>query len=171
VEALEHTALIYRSKPEFVASVLPHVLLGLQRGEPVLVVTCPDNLDALVSSVGAESSRVEFRDSTQWYDDPGSAFRRYRAYIDDHSASSRVRIIGEPPWLRRAAPEVEVWLRYESVINIALETRLGLILCPYNATELSAHLLAGARATHPHVYEKGQLIESEEFTPFFPTPT
>jgi GntR family transcriptional regulator, rspAB operon transcriptional repressor len=166
---LEHAALLYSSKSDFLGSTLPFVLGGLERGESVLVVSRPDNLEAVASSLGAERSKLELRDSAQWYDGPASALRRYRDYIDASANGSRVRVIGEPPWSRLDDQTVEDWIRYESVINVALETSPASILCPYDAGNLPPQILGGARAAHPHLYEAGRPTESPEYTDFFTT--
>jgi GntR family transcriptional regulator, rspAB operon transcriptional repressor len=168
---LEHAALLYRSTAEFIASVLPFSLGGLQRDEPVLVVSSPEKMDALGAALGTDGSKLEFRDSTQWYDDPAATLRRYREHIDKRAGSSRVRIIGEPTWSGRSDAQTDDWLRYEAVLNIALESSPASILCPYDAGTLPSRVLDASRAAHPHRCLDGQLTASPQYREFFATAT
>lgn len=164
---LEHAALLYRSTAELIASASPYALAGLQRGERVLIVSTPENLEALGAALGSDGTKVDYRDSAQWYDDPASALRRYREYIDEHGASGRVRIIGEPRWSAHSAEAVEAWLRYESVINVALERAPASIACPYDADRLPARVINGAREAHPGLCESGKIARSPSYREFF----
>ncbi len=167
---LEHGALLYRSESEFIATALPFALGGLQRGEPVLVVSTPEKMEALGLALGADASKLEFRDSVQWYDDPAATLRRYREYVDERAGGSRVRIIGEPTWSGRSEAETEDWLRYEGVLNVALEPSPASILCPYDARSLPPHVLNGSRAAHPLMCQSGQFAASADYRDFFGTP-
>lgn len=152
-----------------VASALPFVLGGLQRDEPVLVVSNPENLEALGAALGVDGRRIDYRDSTQWYDDPASTLRRFRRYIDETGADSRVRIVGEPVWSGRSGAAVDDWLRYESIINDALETASASVLGPYDADELPAKIVSGALAAHPSLREAGEIRDSPHYRQFFRT--
>lgn len=164
---LEHAALVYRSKAELVASAIPVALAGLQRGETVLVVSTPENLETLGAALGSDGTKVDYRDSAHWYDDPASALRRYREYIDEHGGRARVRIIGEPPWSVQSAAALEAWLRYESVLNVALEGSPAAIICPYDANSLPARVVNGAREAHPGLCEGGKIHPSPSYREFF----
>ena len=164
---LEHAALLYRTQPEFIASAVPFVLGGLQQDESVLVVSTEENMDALGSALGADGVKLDYRQSAAWYDDPSSALRRYRQYIDEQPTGSRVRIIGEPVWTDRREAAVEDWLRYESVINVALESAPASIVCPYDVGKLPSDIVDGARTAHPDLYQVDGLTASPEYRHLF----
>jgi hypothetical protein len=145
------------------------MLGGLQRNEPVLVVSTPQNLEALRAALDIDGRTVDYRDSTQWYDDPASTLRRYRDYIQERGANSRLRIVGEPVWSARSGVAVDDWLRYESIVNLALETARVSIMCPYDADALPPQIVSGALRTHPHVDEAGEVSDSPEYRDFFRT--
>ena len=166
---LEHSALLYGSRAELIGSAVPFVLAGLQRGEPVLVVSRQENLEAIGCALGTDRTKLDYQDSTHWYDDPAATLRRYREYIEERGLGSRVRIIGEPPWSDRSATAVEDWLRYESVINVALETSECSLVCPYDVDQLPDRIVRGAQAAHPHLRETGELSPSAAYREFFAT--
>lgn len=166
---LEHAAVLYRSRAEFIASVLPFVLGGLQGDEQVLVVSHIENLEALGRALGTDGTAVDYRESGQWYADPASALRSYRQYIDGRGAGTRVRIVGEPPWRDRTEVGVAGWLRYESVINVVLESAPATIVCPYDARRLPQEIVRGARAAHPSLCTVAGLTPSPDYRAFFAT--
>jgi DNA-binding GntR family transcriptional regulator len=167
--ALEHAELRYGSTAEFIASALPFVLGAVQWNEPALVVSRQENLNALASALGTHGTRVDYRDSSDWYDDPLSTLRRYRHYIERRSGTTRVSIVGELPWHDRSETAVADWLRYESVINVALEPLPASIVCPYDAQRLPAEILSEARAAHPRLCSLGNLSYSRDYREFFTT--
>lgn len=164
---LEHGALLYRSRAEFIASVLPFVLGGIQRDERVLVISQLGNLEAVGRALGADGTAVDYRESGEWYDDPASTLRRYRRYIDEHGGRSRVLIVGELLWIDRTEAGVADWLRYESVINVALEHAPATIVCPCDARRLPQEIVRAARAAHPCVCTVAGLSPSPHYRPFF----
>ncbi|TMK41420.1 MAG: FCD domain-containing protein [Actinobacteria bacterium] len=164
---LEHSALLYGSEAEFVASALPFALTGVQKGERVLVVSSQHNIDVLSQTLGSDGAKVDFWESSAWYTDPGSALRGYQRYIGEHGTASRVRVVGEPPWRDRDEDAIRDWLRYESVINVALELAPASIMCPYDTERLAPVILEGARSAHPHLCTHGQVAPSGDYRQFF----
>lgn len=166
---LDHSALLYRSPSEFLATVLPFVLEGLRRDEPVLVALPPENAEVVADALGSDASRILLEDSRDWYDQPAATLRRYRDHIERYRSSTPVRIIGEPTWKTCDESETVEWLRYEAVLNVALESSPATILCPYDAGRLPSHILDGARAAHPKFCESGCAQASPHYQAFFTT--
>src|SRR5258706_526751 len=68
------------------------------------------------------SRSVEFADSADWYPSPLAALNRYRAFVQEkyEAGAPWVRIVGEPVWTGRSDAEITTWIRYESLLNLAL---------------------------------------------------
>ncbi|MGW0811570.1 anti-sigma factor RsbA family regulatory protein [Nonomuraea sp. NPDC002799] len=147
---LVHQALIYDGDAAFLSATLGFCRDGLERDEQVLAVTTEANIALLAGALGDDAARVEFVPAGDWYDAPGRTLAAYSRYVDAHKGPrSRVRIIGEPVWHGRNPLEEAEWTRYESVINAAFAGSPASIVCPYDTRVLPAHIVAGARRTHP----------------------
>jgi transcriptional regulator with XRE-family HTH domain len=157
-DALDHSALAYRSTEEFLRFAVPFLEEGRRRGESLLVVTDGDKSRRLRRVLGPGAEAVSFASSADWYSTPPAALRRYRAYVDERvdEGAAWVRVIGEPVWAGRSPAEVSAWVRYESLINVALASAPATVVCPYDAGALAADLLTRAHRTHPAVTADGR---------------
>jgi transcriptional regulator with XRE-family HTH domain len=147
---VEHAVLAYASEDEFLATIVPFVALGIERSEPVLVVTTPAHIQLLRDSLNEHSEQVQFADSGDWLTSPNAAMRRYAAWVQQRldDGAAWVRIVGEPIWSGRSDPEIVVWTRFESLLNIAWAGMPATILCPYDARALPPAIVADAHRTH-----------------------
>jgi transcriptional regulator with XRE-family HTH domain len=164
-QMLEHRVLVYRSTDEFLATVVPFLLEGVERSDAVLVVTTPKCVKSTRGSLGGDGKHVQFEDAAKWYSSPRETLRRYREFIDGcvEAGSKWVRIVGEPVWADRSTAEVREWTRYESIINLALASAPATIMCPYNATSVPASILRDASCTHPEHAEIDGPTPSESY--------
>jgi anti-sigma regulatory factor (Ser/Thr protein kinase) len=90
------------------------------------------------------------------------AWRRFVAACD--AGGKRVWGIGEPMWAGRSAAEIAECHRHEALSNIAFADVPALsLLCPYDTAALDPEVIAGARCTHPTVFEGGMRRASPEF--------
>ena len=146
----DHAALVYRTREEFLATCLPFVEEGLDRGDAVVAVVAQGNALALRESLGTRAQGVTFEASEDWYTDPLATLQSYTQVLNDREAAGHgwVRVIGEPVWRRRSAADRRRWIRYEALINLAFATARVSFVCPYNAS-LPAGVLDGAHRTHP----------------------
>jgi anti-sigma regulatory factor (Ser/Thr protein kinase) len=148
-ESFVHEGLFYQDQQEYAAGLLPFIRSGLAAEEPVLVAVPGAHLDQLRDAVGGEAGRVRFVDMAQSGRNPGRIIPAVlHAFIEEHSPA-RVRIIGEPVWPGRTAVEYPACVQHEALINAVFTGRNATILCPYDAGQLTAEVLADAARTHP----------------------
>jgi len=162
---LGHTALIYGSDDEFVASTLPFLAEGLRRDDCVLAVTAGRQTSLLRDALGSDTVRVEFRDASQWYRSPLSTLDHYRRYLQEglQRGNRWFWIVGEPVWAGLTDDEVLPWIRYESMVNLSLASFPATVMCPYDARSVPERALAYARHTHPELAAGPNATASPEY--------
>ena len=130
---------------------VPFLADGLARGEPVLAVTTPANLELVNSALGARGSEMAYAESAFFGRRPAQRIAAFHRYWKRLSARGRtpVRVLAEPVWTGRSAREILAWKRMESTLNVALATTTISMICPYDARILPESIIAGARRTHP----------------------
>jgi transcriptional regulator with XRE-family HTH domain len=148
---LEHQAFIYGSEEEFLAGAGPFIREGVERKEGPLVVTTAAHIALLRRDLGERAGDVEFVDSARWYATPRAAFDGYRDAINRRRAEGLawMRMIGEPVWSGSSDEAIRQWIRYESMLNLALAAEPLTLLCPYDERSLPAKVVEAARQTHP----------------------
>jgi CheY-like chemotaxis protein len=146
-----HEALVYSTGEEFLAATVPFIREGLERDEPLLVVTKEANLNALRKALDTDAGRVDLVESAAWYRRPRQTLEAYDRYVRTRleRGARRVRIIGEPVWPTRSARAIAEWKRYESALNIAWASTPTWVVCPYDATALPEEIVTDATRTHP----------------------
>jgi transcriptional regulator with XRE-family HTH domain len=162
---LGHSALLYGSDDEYLASAAPFVLEGMEHGDCILAITASRRIGLLRDALGPDASLVEFRDSADWYRTPIGALNLYRALIRDRfeQGAHWIRVIGEPIWAGRSETQVVEWTRYEAILNISLASSPATIMCPYDTRTVSDEIIARAYHTHPEVTEVGNATTSRAY--------
>ncbi|MEU0369572.1 anti-sigma factor RsbA family regulatory protein [Streptomyces sp. NPDC006283] len=164
-DSFVHPALFYRGTEEYLAGTVPFIQDGLAAGEPVAVAVPGHKLALLRAELGADADAVHLVDMEDAGRNPGRIIPRVlRAFADAHP-NGRVHIIGEPIWPGRTPVEYPACVQHEALINAAFHGRSVTILCPYDAAELDAEVLADAYATHPVVVDGGRQERSGTFDP------
>jgi transcriptional regulator with XRE-family HTH domain len=161
---LEHRALFYGGREEYVGSVGPVVAEGIGRSEPTLVVTTEPNADALREFLGADATRATFVASDDVYMEPGAALATYLRFARrELPRGGWARIVGGPPWPRRPHARATSWGRYDSMINLALAALPVTVVCPFDESDVHPTILKQARATHPELIRKGAVSRSRDY--------
>ncbi|MFB7719611.1 anti-sigma factor RsbA family regulatory protein [Nocardia sp. NPDC056100] len=164
-EPFEHPALFYRDADEYLSGTLAFIYEGLVRDEPVAVAVPTANLELIRAALGASADAVRLMDMTVEGRNPGRIIPGVlRAFTDTHPGK-RVRIVGEPVWADRSESEYPACAQHEALINTAFAGREVSILCPYNMTELPAHMVADAHATHPILIDHSGRNHSGAYDP------
>lgn len=148
-----HSVAFYRDGPSYVASVVPFVTGGLDRGEAVAVAVPRANIDRLRAALGPAGSRfVEWIDMTTAGRNPGRIMTGVLGAFADKHRTETVRIVGEPVWPGRSPEEYPACVQHEALIDEAFAGRPVSILCPYDLA-VGPLALADAMATHPSILE------------------
>jgi anti-sigma regulatory factor (Ser/Thr protein kinase) len=165
--SLTHRALLYGSEEEFLATTVPFIHEGLDRDEQVRVATSDRNAGWLHAALGAAAERVTFQASSQCYRHPARAlaatYRTAHQANADEQQRGRLRIISEPWWTTRTAPEAKEWARYESLVNAALAGANAALMCIYDTTAVEDHVINQVARTHPELAECGQVRRSPDY--------
>jgi anti-sigma regulatory factor (Ser/Thr protein kinase) len=159
-----HSALIYRSRQEYVDCVERFVADGLSLGEPVLVAVPGDNLEVLRDALGDVPGELRLTDITELARNPGRFMAMQGAFVTEHRAR-RVRIVSQLAWPGRTEAELLACVEHEALVNGALDGYLVSGLCLYDAVGLADEVLEDARATHPWLWRCGALQRSAEYAP------
>lgn len=164
---LEHLALPYASDDEILAALMPFIAEGLERDEPIFVAASAPTCALIRASMPDATSAVTFTDADRWYTTPEATLDRFRRCIDDGVAagSGWVRIIGEPVWTERLPAEIDMWVRYEALINLALAECPATVVCLYDTGALAADVSATAYHTHPQFCRAHERIDNPVFMP------
>jgi transcriptional regulator with XRE-family HTH domain len=152
---LSHQALVYGSDEDFLAAAGGFLAEGLERSEATLAVTTKRNIGLLREQLGSMGRKIDFVEARTWYTTPISALHSYRAFVDDkvESGAPWIRILGEPVWAGRSRSEIQLWTRYESLVNLVFSASPASVLCPYDQRQVAPAIVRQARHTHPHTYE------------------
>jgi anti-sigma regulatory factor (Ser/Thr protein kinase) len=144
---LSHTALFYRSQPEYTDRIAAFIQAGLDRGEPALLALAGNRTRIIAASVESAPGEVVFADMTELGRNPARIIPEVRSFTDKHPGQ-RVRFVGEPVWPGRSLAEICEATRHEALLNLAFARAEATILCPYDAAGLADCVLADARRTH-----------------------
>jgi anti-sigma regulatory factor (Ser/Thr protein kinase) len=147
-DPVQHEALFYRDRDEYLAMALPFVELGLARDEPVLVAVPGPNLDLLRAAVGDAGGRMAYADMSRAGRNPGRIIPYVHAFLARHGPGP-ARVIGEPVWRGRSRDEYPACVQHEALINLAFRGRSAAFACAYNVSALPPDRVADARRTHP----------------------
>jgi anti-sigma regulatory factor (Ser/Thr protein kinase) len=165
IGALTHSALPYARVGELVDTLVPYLLEGVERGEPVFVAVGPEELAELGGRVG-DGGGVTWVDTEAWYPSPAPRLRAFhRLVTDELGAGARgVRLVGEPAWQGAGPPEfVREWARYESILNTVLAPFPVSLVCTYPTARLAPGIVEDAARTHPMLAEDGAWRPSDRF--------
>lgn len=162
---LEHPALLYESREDFLGVMVPYVAAGIDRGEVVFVAARGDMVGALREELGARAAGARLEDTDEWYPHPSTRLRAFNDLVTRELAegATRFRLAGEPVWPPGPPEAIREWQRYESVLNAVLAPFPATLVCLYDAARLDGSILRTARRTHPVVYRTGGEQRSAEF--------
>lgn len=159
-----HPALFYRGDTEYLDGVVPFLLEGLDRGEPVAVAVPSRNLPLIEKALEERARDVRLTDMCRVGRNPGAILPTVLlAFAGEHAGP--VRIVAEPMWGDRTGAEYPACVLHEALINHALVGRDLAVLCPYDIAALPPDALADAERTHPEVWGPAGPFVSPRFDP------
>jgi anti-sigma regulatory factor (Ser/Thr protein kinase) len=144
-----HDVLIHDTDEQLVDAVRSFVRTGLSSGGDVLVHSDERRVALLRDALGTHPG-LEYGLDRDLYQSP-------MATLFDYQRAMRQDSSGRAHWVTGTVPMTEgpatpaAWARYESAVNEALGSFPFHALCTYDTRALPAHVVAAARATHPHV--------------------
>jgi transcriptional regulator with XRE-family HTH domain len=162
---LEHRALVYNADHEVVEVLAPFLREGIERSEALLAVTTAANVELLREHLGPDAERVKFVEAQDWYQEPGSVLRAYKAFVSEKAQAGApwVRIVGELPWSGWSESEICIWTRYESLFNLIFAASPVSAICPYDTRSVSPDVAQQARCTHPQTIGPEGITNSSDY--------
>lgn len=159
----DHAALLYHSDREYVDALMRFITEGFDEAQPMLVALPGDKLELLGAAVNGTAPNVTVLDMTEVGRNPGRILAAGFAFIEAQRHQC-VRIIAEPVWPGRTADEHRACVQHEALANIAFADCDVTSLCPYDASCLEESVLAGARLTHPLIWEHGEQQRNPDYS-------
>ncbi len=146
-----HSAWLYRAPDEYLGGIREFIRAGIADSEPVFVVVPSSQVpDGWLPSLPG----VTVADMRELGGNPARLIPALRAFADRYPGQ-RVRYLGEPAWVSRSGAELRETARYEGLLNHAFAEAQISAVCPYNAAELSAAVIADACGAHPMLRGEG----------------
>jgi anti-sigma regulatory factor (Ser/Thr protein kinase) len=163
-QGLTHFAAFYRGDDEYLDTVVPFILDGLANDDSVQIAVPTANLTLLRDALGDAAETVQWSDMTEIGRNPARTFAMFAAALRALPPGSQVRSVAEPVWPGRSADEYPACVQNEALFNVAFADDQLVTLCPYDAANLPAQVIADARRTHPLIRQGVALVPSREYT-------
>ncbi|MFC6086434.1 anti-sigma factor RsbA family regulatory protein [Sphaerisporangium aureirubrum] len=152
-DPFRHIGLIYRDPDEYAAGCVSFLERGLALGDPAMVAVPGGKGDLIRERLGDRAAGVTFHDMAVAGRNPGRIIPSVLLAFAGAHMGRRAWIIGEPIWPGRSPLEYPACVAHEALINTAFSGRDAAILCPYDASGLTAREIEDAGSTHPEMWE------------------
>jgi PAS domain S-box-containing protein len=182
----DHLCLIYESKEEWQAVIVPFISIGLKRGERCIYIVDTSTADGIrkyLSKVGVDvaaaekSGQLSILHETEAYTREGSfdpdkmiallISETEKAIAEGYPA---LRVTGEMTWVLRGHPGSERLLEYEAKLNHDFFPKYPcLAICQYDRWKFAPEVIKGVIVTHPllvrsaRIYRNFYYMSPEEF--------
>jgi len=176
-----HLCLIYESREEQFAAIMPFIRMGLERGEKCFYVA-DDNTAAVVidemKTAGLEvgealsSGRLVIASKKETYlregfFDPDHMIAFMQRSLEDAKAAgfSALRVTGEMTWVLGGDEGAQRLMEYEAKLNYFFPANEALAICQYARKRFSPEVIKDVIATHPLVICGGMACENFYYIP------
>jgi anti-sigma regulatory factor (Ser/Thr protein kinase) len=161
-DSLNHHALLYRDRREYLACIAACARACLGNAEPVFIAL-PGHRGGLVrAALDSEAGhRLAYADMAEIGRNPARMIPEFGAFIERHRGQ-RVCLIQEPVWPGRSAEELCEATRHEALIDVAFAEAAATIMCLYDAG-LGRSVISGAGRTHAAIQRGGTLENSSGY--------
>ena len=134
VPMLRHSAFRYSTDDEFQATVAAFLSDGADRSEALLAVTSKRNIELLRDKLGRDSRKVKFVESSEWLTTQDAALAEVAGFCDAKLKRGVpwVRYVVEPVRDGRSDADVQLWTRFESMLNVLFRDFPLTLVCPYD---------------------------------------
>lgn len=177
----DHLCLIYESREEQLAAVMPFMRIGLERGERCVYIADDNTVATVIEAMRAEGIDVdvaldsgalsvitkhetylkEGRFDPEWMIN----FLKESAAVAKADGYSALRATGEMTWMLGGEPGVERLMEYEAKLNYFLPEYDCLAICQYNRERFSPKTIIDVIHTHPLVIYGYTVCRNADFIP------
>lgn len=176
----DHLCLIYTSRAEQFAAVLPFIRHGLAAGERCMYIAdnSVDDVFAALGDDGIETAAEVRRGALQVLDKRESYLRDERFDPDamiaflaaaEQSAKddgfSALRVTGEMTWVLGGEPGTERLIEYESLQNRFFPEHDALSICQYDLSRFPPDIIRDVICTHPLVISDALVCDNPYYVP------
>jgi anti-sigma regulatory factor (Ser/Thr protein kinase) len=149
---LRHEAFLYADDDEYLRTLTPFFLEGLDAGEVLVALTTAERWSLLRDALGAAAERVAWVDMTELGRNPTRLIAAWHQFIDANlPPGRRLRGIGQPVWPGRSAAELVECHHHEVLANVSFADVPAWVMCPYDTSALDPAVVEDARLSHPLV--------------------
>lgn len=162
---LEHSAYLYGEDDRYKTTMGAFLAEGLEHSEAVIAVTTAGNIELLREHLGKDARSVKFVESTNWLTTPDAALESFRSFGDRklRGGAPWLRFLAEPIWKTRSEPEVRLWTRFESLVNVLFASSPVTFVCPYDERSTAPEVVREAHHTHPDIVDEAGWSPSPDY--------
>ena len=177
----DHLCLIYETQEEQLATAIPFIKLGLERGEYCLYITNENSTQDIIDSlnlIGLDAERflksgsLSITTPQETYLKQGSfdpdwmiEFLRQKIVKAKADGFSALRLTAEMTWALQNIPGSNRLMEYEAKLNALLPRYDCLAICQYHRTRFNSVTLTDALYTHPFIIKGGVLAHNHYYVP------
>lgn len=144
-----HDALTYSGEDDFVRFATAFLGMGLEDGEPGILISTSQRLGAVRETLGTVSRDIRFVDTTQEVRNPAVALSVLQSFVED-SDGRRVRGIGDIVRAGQAPALASETQLHELLLNTPVCDDWNMWLaCPYDRSTLAEADIADVLTCHP----------------------
>lgn len=158
-----HDVLVYDDDELMLSETRAFVQMGLEAGGQVLVHSSPARVELLRDALGSAEGLTYGLDE-DLYQSPTTTLFSYQRALAEGTGPGGLWATGTVP-IPSDRKGQAAWARYESLVNEVLGSYAFHGLCTYDTRELPQHVIAAARATHPHTGSGGWRGPTPEYRP------
>jgi hypothetical protein len=161
----QHRALLYDTDEEFLNTASPFIAAGVEHSEGLLAVTTGPNIELLRERLGQDARHAEFVEAATWYRSPTAALEAYGTFASAklEAGAPWVRIVGEAIWAGRPDSESDLWMQYESLVNLVFAAWPVSFICLYDERSVTQNVARQACLTHPHTITPDGIASSPDY--------
>ena len=150
-QSYRHEAFLWHRRADYVAGLVPFLREGVEAGEAVMAVLLPEHAAWVAAELGPTADQIHFVDMRELGRNPARIIPAWSEFLETSCALGRpARGVGEPVWPGRSDAEVLECQLHEALLNLAVDPELPFwLVCPYDAGQLEAELVAEAGRSHP----------------------
>ncbi|MCX7913908.1 MAG: MEDS domain-containing protein [Thermodesulfovibrionales bacterium] len=178
----DHLCLIYESKDEWRAAIVPFISIGLKRGEKCLYIvdaSTADEIRGYLHKEGIDVLRVEksgqlsilHHSEAYTLDGLFDPDRMIKLLITETKKALSegyiaLRATGEMTWVLKGSPGSEKLLEYESKLNKDFFPKYPcLAICQYDRWRFEPEIIKGVLMTHPLLIKGDQIYRNFYYIP------
>ncbi|HEX9023869.1 MAG TPA: MEDS domain-containing protein [Geobacteraceae bacterium] len=177
----DHLCLIYKTREEQFAAVIPYIRIGLERGEKCLYVVDDNTAELVIDAMkgagldvksAVASGKLSILSKQEAYLEKGYfdpdwmvSFLKSATVEAKGTGFSALRITGEMTWVLGGDPGTERLMEYEAKLNCFFPENDALALCQYNLSRFSSEIIKGVIETHPLVICGGLVCGNLYYVP------